>query len=194
MPIPVQCPGCGAKLRAPDAAVGKSQHRQRASSRRVLAAWLAVVSTLAAVTSGCSKPAEPLDADQGVSTPTAPDTRTRHERLAAIAEANRKADDAVGLPTLWNAYLDDAAGAPKQYGDRPRVRVKADEMQKTSSGYAVIRTLENDDGGMTGRARLLFSEKAGEKLAGRTGAILIVRGKVQTVTPRLFVMSGCEVE
>ena len=100
----------------------------------------------------------------------------------------------VVAPVLAIAFWRNAAGAAAKYGDRPRFEVVAEQIEKTGGGFTVTRHLHPEGGGLPGMVKLSFPAREGAKLAGKQGMTLIVRGKIQTATARLFLATDCRVE
>lgn len=228
VPIPVQCPGCGAKLRAPDAAVGKSlkcpacaavvpvpassaapkrsdapasapqtlrdyEPDGAVAPRRGVPVWVWIVGTAGVALTGVVGIA--LVIYLAMPAPARPrEERQDGEPVPATVRAAQKGvEGAVALGDIWNDFADDAAAASRKHGERPRVRVRIDAIQKTSTGFMVTRTLTNDKG-TDGTARFYFDSQEGQKLAGRTGEPIVVRGRVTSATPRIFMMFDCKLD
>lgn len=116
---------------------------------------------------GCGKnePMEPAEPNR--STPVRPSERPRDEP---------RETDIVGIGTLWNAYIEDAAKATRTYGERPWIRLTVDDVRKTSTGFVVERETP------PAKHRVYFPVSAAAKLEGVKGKTIVIRGKVTADT------------
>jgi hypothetical protein len=121
----------------------------------------------AALTAGCARSQPPETAQP----PSEGASYTRPREPAP--------DDAIGVGELWNAYLDDAAGAEKKYGGGVLIKFAVDSIDRTPSGFTVTRSTAEGV-----RHRLTFPKSAASRLEGATGHVMTARGRVVSSSPR----------
>ena len=99
----------------------------------------------------------------------------RNHADSSTSERASQDSDAVTMAELFDAYKADAAAATRKYGERPLIRFRADEVDKSIVGFAAI---ERENGH---RHRFIFNESAAKWLS--VGHTYEKRGRVRYTLP-----------